>query len=228
MAAPHIATTARIAEVTFILSLIMRNLVAPATAHAFLDILSGGGCMRVARIVLSLAVIAGLAGAQEPQKKLREPDVIFVPTPQEVVDAMLKLGEVHKGDVLFDLGSGDGRIVVTAAKQFGVHGVGIDINPQRIAEANENAKKNGVTDIVKFRNEDMFEADIHDASVVTLYLLTSLNLKLKPKLMHDLKPGTRIVSQTFDMGDWKPEKTENVNGYSIYLWRIPESAAQNR
>lgn len=184
--------------------------------------------MQVARIVVSLAVMAGLAGAQEPQKKLREPDVIFVPTPQEVVDAMLKLGEVHKGDVLFDLGSGDGRIVVSAAKQFGVHGIGIDINPQRIAEANENAKKNGVTDIVTFRNEDMFEADIHDASVVTLYLLTSLNLKLKPKLMHDLKPGTRIVSQTFDMGDWKPEKTENINGYTIYLWRIPENAAQNR
>jgi len=118
---------------------------------------------------------------------------------------MLKLANVHKGDILFDLGSGDGRIVVTAAKQFGIRATGIDINPVRIAEANENAQKNGVTGLVQFRNEDLFEADIKDASVVTLYLLTSLNLKLRPKLWHDLKPGTRIVSQTFDMGDWEPE-----------------------
>ena len=184
--------------------------------------------MRIAKVLFSVTLVVLLAAAlaaQEPQKKLREPDVIFVPTPQAVVDAMLKLGEVRKGDILYDLGSGDGRIVVSAAKEYGIHAVGIDINPQRIAEANENAKKNNMTDLVKFRNEDMFEADIHDASVVTLYLLTSLNLKLRPKLLHELKPGTRIVSQTFDMGDWKPEKEENVAGYSIYLWRVPAAGA---
>jgi ubiquinone/menaquinone biosynthesis C-methylase UbiE len=134
---------------------------------------------------------------------------------------MLKMANVHRGDVLYDLGSGDGRIVIAAAKQFGVHGVGIDINPVRIQEANDNAKAAGVTNLVAFRNEDLFEANISEASVVTLYLLTSLNLKLKPKLLHDLKPGTRIVSQTFDMGDWQPEKDEVVNGRHVYLWTVP-------
>ena len=188
--------------------------------------------MRLAKAACTIAVVvclAPLAGSgQQNGKPLREPDVIFVPTPQEVVDAMLKLAGVHKGDVLYDLGSGDGRIVVTAAKQYGIHAVGIDINPKRIAEANENAKQAGVTNLVAFRNEDLFEANIKDASVVTLYLLTSLNLKLRPKLWHDLKPGTRVVSQTFDMGDWKPEIEELVNGYSIYLWRIPEGAGQKQ
>jgi len=186
--------------------------------------------MRFARVIFSLALVVCLsaAGYAQQPKPLREPDVIFVPTPQPVVDAMLKLANVHKGDVLYDLGSGDGRIVVTAAKVYGIHATGIDINPQRIAEANENATKNGVTNMVVFKNEDLFEADIHDASVVTLYLLTSLNLKLRPKLWHDLKPGTRIVSQTFDMGDWEPEKQEIVEGHTIYLWHIPEGAAQKK
>jgi precorrin-6B methylase 2 len=186
--------------------------------------------MRLAKAIFGLALVLFLAAAGNAQqtKPLREPDVIFVPTPQAVVDAMLKLANVHKGDILFDLGSGDGRIVVTAAKQFGIHATGIDINPVRIAEANENAQKNGVTGLVQFRNEDLFEADIKDASVVTLYLLTSLNLKLRPKLWRDLKPGTRIVSQTFDMGDWEPEKQEVVEGHTIFLWRIPEGAAQKK
>ena len=186
--------------------------------------------MRLAKVIFGLALVLFLAAAGNAQqtKPLREPDVIFVPTPQAVVDAMLKLANVHKGDILFDLGSGDGRIVVTAAKQFGIRATGIDINPVRIAEANENAQKNGVTGLVQFRNEDLFEADIKDASVVTLYLLTSLNLKLRPKLWRDLKPGTRIVSQTFDMGDWEPEKQEVVEGHTIYLWRIPEGAAQKK
>jgi SAM-dependent methyltransferase len=185
--------------------------------------------MRIRTISSSLLVISMAAAAAFAQetKPLREPDVIFVPTPQTVVDAMLKLAGVHKGDVLYDLGSGDGRIVVTAAKQYGIHAVGIDINPERIAEANANAKQAGVVNLVNFRNEDLFEADIHDASVVTLYLLTSLNLKLRPKLWHDLKPGTRIVSQTFDMGDWEPEKQQVVDGHNIYLWRVPENAGSN-
>jgi len=187
--------------------------------------------MRFAKAVFCLMLVVGLvpvAGSAQENKPLREPDVIFVPTPQAVVDAMLKMAGVHKGDVVYDLGSGDGRIVVTAAKEYGAKGVGIDINPKRIAEANANAQQAGVTDLVTFRNEDLFEADIHEASVVTLYLLTSLNLKLRPKLWHDLKPGTRVVSQTFDMGDWKPEKEDEVEGHTIYLWRIPENAAENK
>lgn len=171
---------------------------------------------------LALAFSLGAAPAAAQQaKQLREPDVIYVPTPQEVVDAMLKLANVHKGDVVYDLGCGDGRIVVTAAKRYGVRGVGIDINPERIREAQQNAKENGVTNLVTFRNEDLFEADIKEASVVTLYLLTSLNIKLRPKLLRELKPGTRIVSHSFDMGEWKPDKTEQVNGRTIYLWVVP-------
>ena len=175
-------------------------------------------------VLLVLSLFPAISGAQQAGK-LREPDVIFVPTPQEVVDAMLKLAEVHKGDVVYDLGCGDGRTVVTAAKTYGVRAVGIDINPERIAEAKENVQKNGVGKLVTLRNEDLFEADIKDASVVTLYLLTSLNIKLRPKLWRDLKPGTRIVSHSFDMGDWKPEKTENIDGRTIYLWRVPANAA---
>jgi precorrin-6B methylase 2 len=184
----------------------------------------------LAALLFSVApVIAQPASAPAQQSKpLREPDVIYVPTPQPVVDAMLKLAGVHKGDVLYDLGSGDGRIVVTAAKEYGIRAVGIDINPERIKEANENAKQAGVTNLVTFRNEDLFEADIKEATVVTLYLLTSLNLKLRPKLWKDLKPGTRIVSQTFDMGDWKPEKEESIDGRRIYLWRVPEPGQQNK
>jgi precorrin-6B methylase 2 len=183
--------------------------------------------MRFVSTLCTLVLVCGLAPAQDT-KKLRDPDVIFVPTPPEVVDAMLKLANVHKGDVVYDLGSGDGRIVVTSAKQFGTRGVGIDINPIRIGEANENAKAAGVTNLVAFRNEDMFEANISEATVVTLYLLTSLNIKLRPKLVHDLKAGTRIVSQTFDMGDWKPEKEETVEGRRIYLWRVPAADAGQR
>ena len=162
-------------------------------------------------------VLAGSAAAQS-----RQPDVIFVPTPYEVVDEMLKLANVKKGDVLYDLGSGDGRIPVTAAKRFGVRAVGIDIDPQRIKEANENAKKNGVTKLVTFKNEDLFKTEFKDATVVTLYLLPDLNVKLRPRLLKELKPGTRIVSHQFDMGDWKPEKRVELNGRTIYLWTVPQ------
>jgi len=156
----------------------------------------------------------------------RTPDVIYVPTPQEVVDAMLKVAKVGKNDVLYDLGSGDGRIVVTAAKLYGTRGTGVDIDPQRISEARENAKKEGVTDKVTFIQGDLFEQKISDATVVTLYLLPSLNLKLRPKLWKELKPGTRIVSHAFDMGDWKPEQELDVNGRKVYFWTIPADAAK--
>ncbi len=163
-----------------------------------------------------------LVTAQE--KKLREPDVVFVPTPDEVVEQMLKMANVHKGDVVYDLGCGDGRLVIAAAK-LGARGIGIDINPKRIEESKENAKKAGVTDQVKFLNEDLFEANFKDATVVTLYLLPNLNVKLRPKLWDDLKPGVRIVSHDFDMGDWKPEKEAHVEvndrDHTIFYWTIP-------
>jgi len=169
-------------------------------------------------------VLAVPAAAQTTatQGQLRSPDVIFVPTPQEVVDAMLEVAKVTKNDVVYDLGSGDGRIPVTAAKKYGARGVGIDIDPQRIKEANANAEAAGVTDRVKFLNQDLFTTDISEATVVTLYLLPSLNVKLIPKLKSELKPGTRIVSHAFDMGDWKPEQTLNVSGRTVYYWTIPK------
>jgi ribosomal protein L11 methylase PrmA len=152
------------------------------------------------------------------------PDVIYVPTPYEVVDEMLRLAKVKKGDVLYDLGSGDGRIPVTAAKKYGIRAVGIDIDPQRIADANQNARKNRVTGLVQFRQEDLFRADFREATVVTLYLLPDLNVKLRPRLLAELKPGTRIVSHQFDMGTWKPEKKLELNGRTIYLWTVPRKA----
>lgn len=151
----------------------------------------------------------------------KAPDVPYVPTPQNVVEAMLKLGEVKKGDVLYDLGSGDGRIVITAAKLYDVRGTGIDIDPQRIKEATENAQREKVSDKVKFLNQDLFETSFKDATVITLYLLPSINLKLRPKLWKELKPGTRIVSHSFDMGDWEPERKLEVEGRYLYLWRVP-------
>jgi precorrin-6B methylase 2 len=167
-----------------------------------------------------LAVV-GHASAQTAPAPLRSPDVIFVPTPQEVVDAMLKLAKVTKNDVVYDLGSGDGRIPITAARTYGARGVGIDIDPQRIKEATENLKAAGVGDRVRFLNQDLFTTNISEATVVTLYLLPSLNLKVLPKLNAELKPGTRVVSHAFDMGDIKPQETQNVNGRTIYLWTVP-------
>jgi ribosomal protein L11 methylase PrmA len=137
---------------------------------------------------------------------------------------MLKLADVKPSDTVYDLGCGDGRIVIAAAKEYGAHGVGIDINPERIAEAKDNAKKAGVENLVHFEENDLFDADIHEASVVTLFLLSSVNLKLRPKLLKDLKPGTRIVSNTFDMGDWKPEQElmvgDPVAGFSPYAAQL--------
>lgn len=153
----------------------------------------------------------------------RRPDVIFVPTPEEVVEAMLQAANVTKGDVVYDLGCGDGRIPVTAARKYGARGVCIDIDPQRIKEANENVAKNNVGDRVKVMNADLFTTDLSEATVVTLYLLPSLNQKLYPKLMKELKPGTRVVSHAFDMGElWKPEKEIDVNGRKVYYWVVPK------
>jgi ribosomal protein L11 methylase PrmA len=176
------------------------------------------------RLVVLLAILAiatPLAAQTTAQRPSREPDVIYVPTPQEVVDAMLKLAKVTSSDVVYDLGSGDGRIPITAARTYGARGVGIDIDPQRIKEAQENLKNSGVGERVKFLNQDLFTTDISEATVVTPYLLPSLNLKLMPKLNKELKPGTRIVSHAFDMGDAKPTETLNVNGRTVYFWTTP-------
>ncbi len=151
----------------------------------------------------------------------RTPDVHFVPTPTAVVDAMLNLANVTANDVVYDLGSGDGRIVIAAAQKFGARGVGIELDRQLVNEANKNARKAGVADKVKFLSVDLFKADISEATVVTLYLLRSINLRLQPKLMRELKPGTRVVSHRFDMGDWKPEQELTVRGAHVYLWTIP-------
>jgi SAM-dependent methyltransferase len=164
---------------------------------------------------------SGLLGAQDKGAPLRGPDVIFVPTPNEIVDMMLKMAAVTKKDTVYDLGCGDGRIVITAAQRYGARGVGIDIDPERVAEATENVAKAGVADRVRIIRGDLFEADISAATVVTLYLLTDLNLKLRPKLLRDLKPGTRVVSHAFSMGDWTPERTTEISGTTVYLWRIP-------
>jgi precorrin-6B methylase 2 len=166
--------------------------------------------------------VAGFVGAAEQGAVLRGPDVIFVPTPNEVVDMMLKLAGVTKKDTVYDLGCGDGRIVVTAAQKYGARGVGIDIDPERIAEANENVRKGKVEKLVKIVRGDLFEADISEATVVTLYLLTDLNQKLRPKLWRDLRPGTRVVSHAFSMGtDWKPVRQERVQGTTVYRWHVP-------
>jgi len=174
------------------------------------------------------------AVAQEAAPK-RAPDVPYVPTTEEAVRAMLKLADVKKTDIVYDLGCGDGRIVIAAATAAGAHGVGIDINPVRIKEANDNARKAGVQGMVRFEEKDLFEADIHEASVVTLFLLNSVNLKLRPKLLKDLKPGTRIVSNTFDMGDWKPLKEIKLDdgddqdtylSHKFFLWIVPEPEAK--
>jgi cyclopropane fatty-acyl-phospholipid synthase-like methyltransferase len=174
-------------------------------------------------LVVCLAASIAPLGAQQAAPR---PDVIYVPTPQAVVDAMLKVAKVTSSDVVYDLGSGDGRIPVTAAKVYGARAIGIDIDPQRIKEANANAQSAGVTDKVKFLNQDLFTTNISEATVVTLYLLPSLNTKLLPKLNKELKPGTRIVSHSFEMRDadgyeYQPLQKLSQNGSTIYFWTTP-------
>ena len=162
-----------------------------------------------------------LAPLRAQQAPARRPDVRYEPSTPEQVQEMLRLAAVKKSDIVYDLGSGDGRIVIAAAKQYGAHGVGIDIDPQRTGEAEANAKAAGVTGLVTFRTDDLFEADVRQATVVMLYLWPWINLKLRPKLLKELKPGTRIVSHYHDMGDWPPEKKIQVDGHWIFLWTVP-------
>ncbi len=165
------------------------------------------------------------AAKEEEPKFIRTPDVIYVPTPYDVVEKMLEMAQVKKGDVVYDLGCGDGRIVVTAAKKYGVKAVGFDIDPERIKEARENVKKNKVEDLVRIEQKDIFTLDLSEATVVTLYLLPQLNVKLIPQL-EKLKPGSRIVSHDFDMAGVIPDKvvhfkSKNGREHTLYLWTTP-------
>jgi SAM-dependent methyltransferase len=180
----------------------------------------------LALAITVLMTVAACAQTTAPAPGPKKPlDVPYVPTHERIVAEMLKMADVKGSDVLYDLGCGDGRIPITAAKQFGTRGVGIDIDPQRVTEAKENAKTAGVTDRVKFFEGDIFDADIKEATVVTLYLLPDVNLRLRPKLLADLKPGTRIVSHNYDMGDWAPLKTVTMEvsgtSHTVYYWVVP-------
>ena len=181
------------------------------------------------RLVLP-ALLTVTALVAQSTKPARTPDVPYVPSTERAVQEMLKLADVKKTDVVYDLGCGDGRIVIAAAKTYGAHGVGIDINPERIKEAKANAKAAGVEHLVRFEENDLFEANFKEATVVTLFLLPTINLKLRPKLQEQLKAGTRVISNTFDMGDWKAEKEQSIGdggdedysglSHRFYLWTI--------
>jgi cyclopropane fatty-acyl-phospholipid synthase-like methyltransferase len=176
-------------------------------------------CVPLAAALLAAFVAVPVALAQTPNK---QPDVIYVPTPQPVVDAMLELAKVKRSDVVYDLGSGDGRIVITAAKKYGASGVGFEIDPALVKKARANAAAAGVSSRVRFVTQDLFTADLSRASVVTLYLLQSINERLRPKLVRQLKPGARIVSHVFNMGpEWPAEQTVTIDRSRIFLWSIP-------
>lgn len=176
-------------------------------------------------LILLAACQVAVASEPEPTKLKRKLDVWYVATPQEVVDRMLYEAKIRATDVVYDLGCGDGRMVISAAKQFGTRGVGVDLDPARIREARANAKAQGVEQLVTFRVGDMFETDLREATVVMLYLLPELNRRLKPKLFAELRPGARVVSHDFDMGkDWPPDRSVNLGSDGIYMWVMPPLA----
>lgn len=182
--------------------------------------------MTFLRKILMIVSILGLIcfGAVDPARAAREPDVQFIVTPQYLVDEMLEMAGINGKDVVYDLGCGDGRFLITAAKRFGARGVGIDIDPERIIESRANAKKAGVADRVKFYEQDLFQTDIRQSTLIALYLLPELNLRLRPKLFKELKPGTRIVSHAFDMEDWKPDAEGRLGSSNYFLWIMPADA----
>ena len=189
-------------------------------------------------LVAALAVLYGgctaepLSGHNDEhrafEQSLYPPDVRYEPSPQPVVKAMLHLANVTRTDILYDLGSGDGRIPITAAREHGARAVGIEIDPHLLSRARAKARKAGVAERVTFRNEDLFSAGIRDATVVTLFLSPEVNLRLRPKLMNELRPGARVVSHYHDMGDWKPDRAINIMGRPIYLWTIAGSGGKAR
>jgi protein-L-isoaspartate O-methyltransferase len=185
----------------------------------------------LSRRMVAVAAMVALAGAlpsgtsAEPRKKA-EPTLIYVPTPQNVVDKMLEVAGVTKNDYVFDLGSGDGRIPITAAARYGARGLGVEINPRLVAEARANAKAAGVADRVEFRRQDLFKTSVREATVVGLYLFVWANVKLRPRLISELRPGSRIVAHDFPVGDdWKPDVEQDVENRTVYLWYVPAQVA---
>jgi SAM-dependent methyltransferase len=183
------------------------------------QLLAGSASVLIARALPAALLLAPAARAQSESRP--NLDVPYVPTPMAVVDVMLDMAQVSKNDLLYDLGCGDGRIVVRAATRFGCRGVGVDLDPQRVKEARENAEKEKVSALTRFEVGDVFEFDFAPATVVTMYLLPSVNLKLRPRLLKELKPGTRIVSHDFDMGDWAPQEKREISRSRVYLWTVP-------
>jgi hypothetical protein len=183
-----------------------------------------GLLLRIALFVF-LAAGVGVVYTSQAQDNESKKIVPYVPTPQDVVDRMLEMAQVKKGDVVYDLGSGDGRIVVTAAKKYGVKAIGYEIDPERIRESHENIKKAGVEKLVEIKQQDIRTVDLSGASVLTMYLLPEVNMMLRPNIWNQMKPGSRVVSHDFDMGDWKPVKTDHVKDasgwdHTLYLWRV--------
>src|SRR5262245_12966666 len=176
-------------------------------------------------LIAILVAFSNFGFSQERRRPARKPDVPFVTSVDEVVDAMLKTAGVTDKDTVYDLGCGDGRIVIAAASKYGARGVGVDINPLRIQESRRNARKSGVSDKVTFIEQDLLKTDLSQATVVVIYLDPAMNLRLRPKLLRELKPGARVVSNSFDMGDWKPDKVVKLtvagSECSIYYWTIP-------
>jgi ribosomal protein L11 methylase PrmA len=177
--------------------------------------------MRSSALPLMALLFLYAAKAQSPGPREVQINTPYLATPPEIVSAMLDLAGVSGGDTVYDLGCGDGRIVIAAARTYRARGVGIDLNPARIDEARENARSAAVSDLVRFEVNDLFEADIRGATVVALYLLPDVNVRLRPRLLHELRPGTRIVSHSFGIGDWKPDKEKVIAGEHIYLWTVP-------
>ena len=176
--------------------------------------------------IVALGIVVSSGTSAQPRMKKSEPTLIYVPTPQNVVDKMLEVAKVTKDDYVFDLGSGDGRIPITAAARYGARGFGVDINPKLIAEARANAKIAGVSNLVEFRRQDLFKTSVRDATVVGLYLFVWANVKLRPRLVSELRPGSRIVAHDFPIGDdWKPDVEEDVANRTVYLWYVPAQVA---
>lgn len=215
-----------------LLSILM--LVFASLVFSFVNFAASPKTVSKQSVTTTCVAQSNLSIAQRPsrKKRLRKPDVIYYPTPPETVAEMLGMAGIKKGDVLYDLGSGDGRIPIAAAKQYGIRAVGIEIDPKLITEAEENARQANVSELVHFRNEDMFRVNYSQATIVTLYLSEKLNVLLRPKLLSELRPGSRILSHDFRMGDWKPEQTVRVPWgklyRTVYLWTVPAPRGTSR
>ena len=172
-------------------------------------------------VVVAALLLAGTADAQTNAAELHEADALYLPTPLPVVEAMLRLAAVSRTDIVYDLGAGDGRIPIAAARTYGARGVGIELDGRMIERARSNTREAGIEHLVEFRQEDLFRADLREATVVTLFLFPEMNRRLLPKLRAELRPGTRIVSHRFGLGDWAPERRIEVDGHEILLWRVP-------